>query len=135
MTTVAAFLIACQLSTAGSRDAELLRTWKAICWKESRGDPRAVNRSENAVGIGQIRPIYVRDANRIAGREQFTLADRLDPLQSFAMFRTVVLHYAPKGGAWEWSRIHNGGAKGAKNSSTFGYARDVLRIMREQGKR
>lgn len=134
MNVATAVILSCLAATEDSREVQLVRTWKAICWKESKGDPHAVNAKEHAVGIAQIRPIYVRDANRILGRQEFTLDDRTDPAKSLAMFRVVVLHYAPKGGPREWARIHNGGGSGLRKQSTVAYAEDVLRIMAEQAK-
>lgn len=55
------------------------RLLSAIEWVESRCNPSAVGDGGRAVGVLQVWPITVADANRILGREEFSLADRLDP--------------------------------------------------------
>ena len=100
---------------------DLLRTWKAVCWVESRGDPRAVNLAESAVGIAQIRRIMVDDCNRIAGRCKWTYNDRLAPAKSLEMFRTYSLHYWPTGGPEQWARGWNGGPRGPEKAATAVY--------------
>jgi hypothetical protein len=52
----------------------------------------AVHKSGLDVGIAQIRPILVKDVNRIAGAN-FSLSDRFCPKKSFEMFRLYCEHY------------------------------------------
>ena len=101
---------------------DLRRAFDAVCMVESKGDPRAVNPAEQAVGIAQIRPICLRDCNRIVGRARWTLADRLDPVKCYAMFVVYVQYYAPGGGPEAWARCWNSGPKWReKIASTNGY--------------
>jgi hypothetical protein len=57
--------------------------WHAIVMEESKGNPVAYNREEQAAGIVQIRPICLEDVNRISHSRglglEFTLADRFSP--------------------------------------------------------
>lgn len=61
---------------------------------ESEGNPNAVNKKEQAVGVLQIRPIMKDECNRIyamehnkpEGFERWTLDDRLSAVQSTLMF-------------------------------------------------
>ena len=69
---------------------------EAFAWVESKGDNMAYNEREDAVGLLQIRPIMVREANRLLGEEAFTLADRWEPLESIDIFCTVMEHHNPK---------------------------------------
>lgn len=69
---------------------------EAFAWVESKGDHMAYNEREDAVGLLQIRPIMVREANRLLGEEAFTLADRWEPLESIDIFCTIVEHKNPK---------------------------------------
>lgn len=62
---------------------------------ESNDNPHAVNHSENAVGLLQIRPIMVRQANQIVGEDIYTLSDRHDSLTSIAIFHTVMSELNP----------------------------------------
>jgi hypothetical protein len=125
MTTVATLLAVSTAFHAVNREIELIRTFWAVAWVESRGDPRAVKADENAVGIVQIRPIMVRDCNRIIGYAKWTLADRLDVERSWQMFRLYSRYYAPNGTPEIWSRNWNGGPQGHKKSATLKYWRLV----------
>ncbi|RPJ29808.1 MAG: hypothetical protein EHM35_13120 [Planctomycetaceae bacterium] len=130
MSTVLAVCLVCQ-SPSLSRDALLRRTWEAVCLKESGGNPRAYRKSEDAAGIGQIRPVMVAEVNRIQKARVFTLAQRFDPLLSFEMFRIHSLAYAPNGTPEQWARLWNGGGSGLKKRSTIQYGRAIARLMKE----
>ena len=132
MTTVACLLALSSALDAAHREIEMRRTFWAVAFVESRGDPRAVNRRENAVGIVQIRPILVRDCNRIMGREKYTLADRLGVEQSWQMFRLYSRYYAPRGTPEIWARNWNGGPTGWKKPATVGYWQKVKAQMERQ---
>ena len=103
----------------------------AIAYQESRNGRNmvsALSRRENSVGIYQLRPTYVADANRISGRH-YTLADRLSKQKSEAMMAIVISHYI-KAYHLRWTvsnaaRIHNGGTNGWRKKSTLKYAREV----------
>jgi hypothetical protein len=62
---------------------------------ESNDNPHAVNHRENAVGLLQIRPIMVRQANQIVGEELYELSDREDSLVSLGIFHTVMSELNP----------------------------------------
>jgi len=100
-------------------------TWQAICWVESRNDPNAHNAAEDAVGVAQIRPGYLRDANEHMGAPVFGLSDRYDPEASRAMFEAYMARYCSRGGPEQWARTHNGGPTGARKESTLVYWRKV----------
>lgn len=93
----------------------------AIAQVESGGDPNAYNAREDAVGILQIRPILVRDCNRILGEDRFALADRTDRAKSEEMFRVIAEHYS-KGQSYEViARRWNGGPRGETKQATAAY--------------
>ncbi len=50
---------------------------------------------ENAVGILQIRPVMVKEANNIVGYEKFKLIDRNDSIKSVEIFFTVQNYWNP----------------------------------------
>jgi len=107
----------------------LLNLFLAICAVESGNNPNAVNLKENAVGVAQIRPIMVRDVNRICGAPVFGLKDRYDPEASYEMFKIYIKHYGaktPREVSMQW----NGGPKGYEKKSTLGYWRKVQRRMK-----
>lgn len=60
---------------------------------ESNGDPTAFNAREQAAGILRIRPIVVKDVNRILGKEAYTDTDRWDPTKSIEMATIYLAHY------------------------------------------
>ena len=96
--------------------------WAAICTVESGGDCDAHNKEEDAVGIAQIRPIAVREANRIKGYECWKLADRWNPLFSRGMFEAITTRHTPVPYTYEAAaRIWNGGPRGHTKESTLPY--------------
>lgn len=62
---------------------------------ESNNNPKAINRKENAVGLLQIRPIMIRQANQIVGEDLYELSDREDSLVSLGIFHTVMSELNP----------------------------------------
>jgi hypothetical protein len=127
--SVALLLSLSTVLDAAQREITLRRTFWAVAWVESKGDPRAVNRREQAVGIVQIRPIMVRDVNRIVGRGKYNLSDRTDVERSYEMFRTFSRYYAPRGTPEIWSRNWNGGPKGSQKQTTAAYWLLVQKAM------
>lgn len=67
---------------------------EALIIIESRGDSAAVG-TKNDVGVLQITPILLDDANRILGEERYTLADRIDRSKSIEIFNIIQDHYNP----------------------------------------
>jgi hypothetical protein len=59
---------------------------------ESPRDSAAVN--GDCVGSLQQRPVIVQEANRILGREEFTLADRSNETRAVCMWYIVTWHHA-----------------------------------------
>ena len=108
--------------------------YPAICLIESDNDPRAVNRSEGAVGIAQIRMICVEDVNRILQAPVFGPDDRLDPVASKEIFKIYLAHYGDrvynkmtgkKPSLEVYARIWNGGPTGWRKKTTLGYWKKV----------
>ncbi len=67
----------------------------AIAFVESSNRPHAIGDHGKAVGLLQIHPDVVTDVNSLR-REQFTLADRLDPVKSKRIFVLYCVKYAAK---------------------------------------
>jgi hypothetical protein len=70
---------------------EVAKLAHAFAVVESNDNPNAYNPAENAVGLLQIRPCMVAEANRIIGEDIYTLSDRWDSLTSIAIFHTVMM--------------------------------------------
>lgn len=95
---------------------------KAIMYVESRDNDSAYNASEDAVGCLQIRPIMVKEVNRLLKRRKdarrYTLTDRWDRQKSIEMFLVFTKNIStPEAKARCW----NGGPKGMKKNSTIKY--------------
>lgn len=107
------------------------RVTAAIAQVESKNNPRAVN--GDAVGLLQIRPILVRDINRILklrkSTKRYTLADRYDPRKSREMFEIYQSYYNPSGSVERAIRLWNGGS-GYTNRGTQSYYNKVRREMK-----
>jgi len=96
----------------------------AIIQVESGGDTLAYNLKEDAVGCLQIRPIMVREVNRLVGKDSFTLDDRWSEAKSIQMFNVLRSHL--KGASDEQiARVWNGGYTGHKKQSTIKYWQKV----------
>lgn len=67
---------------------------EALIIVESRGDSEAVG-TRNDVGVLQITPIMINDANRIIGEPRYALDDRTDRDKSIEIFNIIQNHYNP----------------------------------------
>ena len=112
-----------------------------ICQVESGGNRFAWNRSEDAVGIAQIRRCVVDDVNRILGRQEFTYGDRWDPCKSRRMFRVYIIHYTDRytrltgkpATVGVAARIWNGGPDGWKKKVTDEYVKKLEQTLKANG--
>lgn len=96
----------------------------AIIHVESRGDSMAYNAGEDAVGVLQIRPIMVREVNRLLGYNKYTLADRWSKSKSIEMFNVIKDHTTNPTNEI-LARNWNGGWSGYKKKSTLKYWQKV----------
>lgn len=79
---------------------------ESVIITESGGNPNAVGKAED-VGCMQIRPIYVKEVNRILGEERYTLDDRYDPMKSLEMFHVVQDYHNPNHDIEKAIKLHN----------------------------
>jgi hypothetical protein len=116
------------------RDRDLLT---ALILVESRGDDSAIGDRHivggEAVGALQIRPIMVREVNRILkiqkSGKRYTLKDRYDRQKTIEMFY-VWKNFHHKDSDFETiARNWNGGPKGYKNSRTLKYWNKVQKEL------
>ena len=92
----------------------------AIIEVESGGDTLAYNSKEDAAGCLQIRPIMVREVNRLLGKDKYTLKDRWSKAKSIEMFNILRSHL--KGASdEEIARTWNGGYNGKNIPQTMQY--------------
>jgi len=106
---------------------EIIILLAAIIAVESGGNPHAVGDGGAAVGILQIHPITVRDANRILRRDVYTDADRRCPRKSIEIFGVITGHYSGRHGASmeTIARRWNGGPRGETKRATETYWQKV----------
>jgi hypothetical protein len=103
----------------------------AVIEVESGGDDSAYNKRERAVGCLQIRPIAVREVNRlleVSGVDgKYTLDDRYDRVRSIEMFMIMAEQVDCCENLSEdeffeiVARRWNGGYRGARKKSTIKY--------------
>lgn len=96
----------------------------ALMFVESGFDDSAYAKSEDAVGVLQIRKTMVDDVNRILKRQKkdlrFTYNDRWSRNKSIQMFDIYVMHYGLST-AEEVARCWNGGPRGMDKEATVYY--------------
>ena len=112
----------------GHEDLKLLLD--SIALVESDNQSAAVGDGGAAVGMYQLHPLYVKDVNRILGKERFTLKDRLSPVKSRLMVTIYLRHYGRGHTLLEMARIHNGGPQGFRRAATLKYAEKIQEQLR-----
>ena len=97
----------------------------ALILVESAGNPNAFCKKENAVGCLQIRPVMVREVNRILRKQnsdkRFTKEDRWDCGLSKEMFYIWENYHHENSSNEVIARNWNGGPRGYKKQSTEYY--------------
>ena len=105
----------------------------AIIWVESRGDTSAYCKREDAVGVLQIRPIMLREVNRILDLQGsstiYTLEDRWNRDKSIQMFNVIANYYHETSSYEKIARCWNGGPKGLQKKQTEKYWRKVQKRL------
>lgn len=102
---------------------------QALIMVESSGKDNAYNASEDAVGCLQIRPIMIREVNRILRKQgdtlRFKLKDRWDRDKSLEMFHIWREYHHPNSTDEVIARNWNGGPDGYQQESTIKYWKKV----------
>ena len=110
----------------------------ALCMKESVNKPAPPDPVSQAAGYYMIKPIFVKDVNRILKRQEFTLADRFDKVRATQMARIWFRHYEkPEWTKQDYILSFKMGVKGYRKAKSEGkisnadlvYADDVLNLM------
>ena len=91
-----------------------------------------------AIGCLQIHKIYVREVNRIVGKNRYTYADRHNKNKSVEMAKIHIAYWTPKNMTGSlldklviMGRIHNGGPNGHKKNSTLNYKRKIIKYYND----
>lgn len=106
---------------------------EALIWVESRGNDSAFHKGENAVGCLQIRPIMVKEVNRVLDLQGsdniYTLEDRWSRIKSIEMFNVIADYYHETSSYEKIARCWNGGPKGLQKKQTKKYWRKVQKRL------
>lgn len=102
----------------------------AVIMVESSGNDKAHNLSEDAVGCLQIRPIMVREVNRLLKKRgeyrSYTLEDRWSrrkSIEMFLVFNRNVSKFENQARRW------NGGPRGMNKTATIKYWNKIKRRL------
>lgn len=106
----------------------------ALMWVESRCDTSAYCKREDAVGVLQIRPIMVKEVNRVLSLQGssyiYTLEDRWSKDKSIQMFNVIADYYHETSSYEKIARCWNGGPKGLQKKQTQKYWRKVQKRLK-----
>ena len=116
--------------------AELI---EAISYVESGGNPEVIgdtHLSTPSVGLLQLRPIMVREVNRILRNQglekRFKNSDRRDSSKSIEMFNIWADTYHASSSFEKMARNWNGGPKGYKRTSTISYWTKITKYTQKK---
>ena len=111
---------------------------QAMIMVESEGNDSAYHKGEKAAGCLQIRPIMVREVNRILDIQkselEYTLEDRWSREKSIEMFHIVNGYHNKNSTYEEIARAWNGGPNWFKKGLTKRYWKRVQKQLKKQEK-
>lgn len=111
----------------GKREFNYDNIFSAIAAVESNFNPMAVNHSEKAVGMLQVRPICLKDVNNFYGTN-YSHDEMYNPIKAAHVFILYTKMYGAETYE-EMARIWNGGPKGMRKKSTLRYWSKVKRKL------
>lgn len=106
--------------SAASQAQPLDQLINAMIQVESHNNPTAVNQSESAIGILQIRPIMISEINRICRPCNFKYTDAFSRRKSIRMFK-IWYYFNGFENFEQAARNWNGGYNGHNKTSTINY--------------
>jgi len=90
----------------------------AIIKVESGGNPLAFNQKEEAYGLLQIRPIMIREVNRILRLQKkntrYSIADAMDSVKSIQIYYIIQSWHSPDNDPYRATVIWNGKSRNDK---------------------
>jgi hypothetical protein len=105
----------------------------AMIQVESKGDDSAYCKREKAVGCLQIRPIMLREVNRVLSMSgssiRYSSDDRWSREKSIEMFMVIYNRYHLEHSLERIARCWNGGPNGHMMKATLGYWNEVKKNM------
>lgn len=116
-----------------SRQDSISMLIDAMIQVESKGNDSAYCKREEAVGCLQIRPIMLREVNRIlamqSSQKRYKLSDRWSRAKSIEMFMVYKEYHHPHSTMQTIARCWNGGGDGHLMAETVGYWNRVKKEM------
>ena len=113
-------------------EPEITSLIDALIIVESQGNDSAIGDTHlgsPSIGVLQIRPIMVREVNRIlklkGTKHRYKMSDRWDRDKSIEMFRIWQEFHHDDSNYEEIARSWNGGPNGPKNPKTYSYWKKV----------
>jgi len=113
----------------------------ALIYVESRGKNDAVGDTHlkhPSIGVLQIRPIMIREVNRILKKQgklqHFKLGDRFSEQKSISIFNVWKDYHHPEDSFEKIARCWNGGPRGYKNTRTLKYWVKVKKQLNKKRK-
>jgi hypothetical protein len=100
-----------------------------ILTETSNGTDRYNPNEVESVGLLQIRPVMIREVNRILGYNKYQLSDRLSDKKSIEIFEVFQNHVNPSGNFEVMCRTWNGGGRGMQKTSTLKYYDRALKNL------
>lgn len=117
--------------SVSSQDLEILLD--AIAEIESNNHPGAIGDKGRAIGAYQIHRAYWKDGTRFLGVD-WNYREAFNPKKARRVVRAYLLHYGKGRSLMDMARIHNGGPKGHKKTSTIVYARKIRNLLQRKGR-
>lgn len=123
-------------SVIREREVKFDSILEAMILVESRGDSMAIGDThlrQPSIGVLQIRPIMVKEVNRISAKrrlgKEFSLDDRYSKTKSIEMFNIWREYHHPDNNYEAIARTWNGGPNGLRNARTLHYWDKVSREL------
>lgn len=101
----------------------------AISTIESNNNPRAVGDNGRAIGILQIHPVMVKEANRLLGTNAYTWPRDCFSVSNSYAIAGVYFSQWPSASYETLARRWNGGPHGDKKKATLVYWRKVKQVL------
>jgi hypothetical protein len=98
---------------------------------ESHFNDKALNRSENAAGIFQIRPIMLSEVNRILGKKVYSDSCRFNARKSIEMFLIIQRTHNPSANFKTACKLWNAGKTNCPDSTIINYWAKASKTMRK----
>lgn len=109
-------------------NVKLMKLWTSVIAVESNNGLYTFNKVENAIGISQIRPIMIKEVNRLLGENKYSHEQAWNDSLSFCIFKDYQSIVNPSYDLEIGARLWNGGIYGMNKQSTIIYYQKILSL-------